>query len=100
MKKKKMKIKPLHPFKTLNEEAKFWDTHDTSSLFKDSRTHLSKLPKIEPAKDFVKDEILTIRVQSLVKEKIKEIARIKGLNPTTLARMWLMEKLSGLSRNT
>jgi len=36
---------------------------------------------------------LVLRVQKNLKEKLKKEARKKGLNASTLARMWLMEKL-------
>ncbi len=37
--------------------------------------------------------ILVIRLPKEVIGKLKEIATSKGLNISTLARMWLMEKL-------
>ena len=36
--------KPIPPFKTLDEEADFWDTHDTSLL---GKVPLMKLPLLE-----------------------------------------------------
>ena len=93
MKNKKNKIKivkPLKSFKNLEEEARFWDTHDVALFFENNKTPLSKLPLIESEKE----EILTIRIQKSVKEKIKHIAKEKGINPTTLSRMWLIEKLA------
>lgn len=41
------KIKPIKPFKSLDEEANFWDTHDTSKIFKNPKTPISKLPKLK-----------------------------------------------------
>ena len=96
MKNKKNKLnnmKPIKPFKNLEEEANFWDTHDTSMLFKNPKTPLSVLPRIESEKE----EILTIRIQKSVKERIKKIAQEKGINPATLSRMWLIEKLRQVS---
>lgn len=46
-----MKIKPIKPFKTLEEEAKFWDSHDTSEIFRNPKVLLSKLTKLKN-KDF------------------------------------------------
>ena len=76
---------PIPPFKTLDEEAKFWDTHDLSEF---GKVPLSKLPLLEKEKE----DMLTVRVQKTVKEKLVRVARRKGINPTTLARMWLIEK--------
>ena len=83
------RVKPLRPFKSLEEEANFWDTHDLSSLMKNPKTPLSKLLLLEPKKEVV----MTIRVQRLVKDRIDGLARTRGINPATLSRMWLVEKL-------
>lgn len=81
--------KPIKPFKTLDEEADFWDTHDTSLLFNNPGFPLDKLPLLEVEKE----EALTVRLQKSVKKKLTSIARRKGIGPTTLARMWIIEKL-------
>ncbi|MBI4065509.1 hypothetical protein HY409_04050 [Candidatus Gottesmanbacteria bacterium] len=78
--------KPIKPFKTLDEEAEFWDTHDISEL---GKVPLMKLPLIEPEKE----EVLSVRVQRSVKEQLTNIARKKGIGATTLARMWILERL-------
>src|SRR3989338_5054037 len=88
--KKTHRPKAIKPFKSLNEEARFWDSHDTSVLFNKPNTSLSRLPVIESEKE----EILTIRIQRSVKEQIKNIAQSKGINSSTLSRMWLIEKLT------
>lgn len=90
MKRKPYRPKPIAPFKTLDEEAEFWDTHDASSLFANPNVPLSELPLIEKEKE----EVLTVRVQKTVKEKLNHVARQKGINPTTLARMWIIERLA------
>lgn len=84
--KSKYRPDPMHPFKTLDEEADFWDTHDTSLL---GKVPLSKLPLLESEKE----ETLVVRVQKSVKNRIKYIARQKGIDTSTLSRMWLIEKL-------
>ncbi len=86
---KSWRPKPIAPFKTLDEEAEFWDTHDTADL---GKVPLFALPLIEPEKE----EVLSVRVQRRVKEKLTIAARKKGINPTTLARMWIIERLSSL----
>ena len=84
-----IKTKPIRPFKTLEEEADFWDTHDVSKIFKNPRTPLSELLSLEPKKEVV----ITLRVQKVVKDKIDRAAKTRGINPATLSRMWLIEKL-------
>lgn len=81
--------RPIKPFKTLDEEAKFWDTHDLSPLYKNPSTPLSELPFIETEKE----AMLTIRIQKSIKDKLAKLAKLKGINTTTLSRMWLIEKL-------
>lgn len=91
--KKIQRPKPIKPFKTLDEEAEFWDTHDLSQIFVNPKVPLLSLPLIEKEKE----EMLTIRIQKSIKDKIIKLARMKGINPTTLARMWLIEKVRAVS---
>lgn len=86
----KYRPRPISPFKTLDEEAEFWDTHDTSALFKDPKTPLSALPLLESEKE----EVMTVRLQRSVKRRLEQVARKMGLSASTLSRMWLIEKLS------
>lgn len=83
------KPKPVKPFKTIEEEAHFWDTHDVSELIKNPKKPLSALPKLEKEKD----ESITIRVQKSIKKEIETIAHQKGINSSTLSRMWIIEKI-------
>lgn len=89
---KKINYKPkaIRSFKSIKEEADFWDTHDLSGIFTNPKIALSKLPRLEKEKE----AILTIRIQKSVKDKIERVARKKGINPTTLSRMWLIEKVT------
>lgn len=85
----KKKIKSRIPkFKSLEEEAKFWDTHSITD-FEDETEDVEIVWEAEKPRD----ETLVLRVQKNLKEKLKKEARKKGLNASTLARMWLMEKL-------
>ena len=95
MRKKENKIKitiaknagvdPMPPFKTLNEEANFWDTH-------------SLVDKIEEGA-FVgfhaanKSRTITIRFPEKALQKLRRQAFRLGIGPTTLVRMWTLEKL-------
>lgn len=82
---KKGGIKPIKPFKTLEEEANFWDTHDFFDKM-DEGTFAG----FHQAN---KTGTLTIRFQPEYLQSLREKAFEKGIGPTTLARMWLMEKL-------
>jgi hypothetical protein len=60
--KKTFKPKPLPPFRTLDEEVEFWDTHDTAVLFKNPKTPVSALEPLENEKQ----EVMTVRLQKSV----------------------------------
>ena len=62
----------------------------TSPLMGGKKVALKNLEPLEKEKKAV----LIIRIQKSVKNKIERIAKAKGINPTTLSRMWLIEKLS------
>jgi len=70
------RIKPIKPFKNLDEEANFWDTHDVSRAFSDPKTPLSKLLSLEPKKEVV----MAVRVQKVVKDKIEKLAKMSTLS--------------------
>jgi len=85
---KKGTMKPMKPFKILEEEANFWDTHDAVEVFgKDIKVGFHRANKTDT---------LTIRFESDDIQKIREKAQSQGIGPTTLARMWIKEKLSSL----
>lgn len=81
-------IKPIKPFKTLEEEANFWDTHDITDEINEGT-----LIGFHQAN---KTDIISIRLEPKVVENLRRQAFKKGVGPTTLARMWIMEKLQSL----
>ncbi len=85
MKSKKSRIPK---FKTIEEEAKFWDTHSFADYWDELKDADIVFELDQP-----REESLVLRVQKDFKNKLKAIARSKGLNVSTLSRMWLMERL-------
>ena len=75
-------------FKTYKEEAHFWDTHSITD-FEDETEDVDIVFDL----DKPRDKTLVVRLQKDLKEKLEKIARNRGLNLSTLARMWLIEKL-------
>ena len=73
-------------FKSREEEAEFWDTHDTTD-FEDE----FKPVKVRFAKKL--SEGLHIRLDAASSVELRSIAQEKGIGPTTLARMWILEHL-------
>ena len=84
----KRKKEIIPKFKSLEEEANFWDAHSFADYwgeFKDVKVIIDlKKPK---------DDTLIVRLQKGFRNQLEKIARSKGLNVSTLARMWLIEKL-------
>ena len=73
-------------FTNREEEARFWETHSISD-FQD---------ELKPVKArFAKNlsEGITIRFDHSTLNELREVAHDKGVGPTTLARMWILEQL-------
>ena len=88
MKKKKFKFPDFNKM-SYEEEANWWDKHDLTEFW-DELEDVDIVFEL----DKPRTESLVLRVQKNIKEKLQKVARSKGLNVSTLARMWLMEKLS------
>jgi hypothetical protein len=73
-------------FQSLEEEAAFWDTHDITDFAEES-TPVQLIVGQELA------ERLTLRLDQADRQKLARHARAKGIGPSTLARMWLKERL-------
>lgn len=68
------------------EEAEFWDTHDITDYrdeLKPARARFSR----------GLSEGITIRLDPETLRELRELAQEKGIGPTTLARMWILEQL-------
>lgn len=81
-----MKSKKIPEFKTIEEEAKFWDTHDVTDNWEGD-----KLVKVKFAKNL--HHILGVRLDPQTITELEEQGKKKGIGPSTLARMWILEKL-------
>lgn len=77
--------KILH-FKSRAEEAKFWDTHSIADYWDEF-----KPVKVRFAKNL--SEVLPVRLDAETLNKLRKEARKKGVGPTTLVRMWIIERL-------
>lgn len=87
MKKKKFKFPNFNKM-SYEEEAKWWDVHDWGEFW-DELEDVDIVVEL----DKPRDETIVLRVQKEVKERLDKFAKGLGLNLSTLARMWLMEKL-------
>lgn len=84
----KKKISKIPTFKTREEEAKFWDTHSFADYWDEFKDVDLVVELHKP-----KEETLVVRVQKNIKDKLEAVAKHKGLSVSSLARMWIVEKL-------
>ena len=75
-------------FQSREEEAEWFDKHDVSEFW-DELTPINVQFDLQQTKE----ENIVVRVQRPIKERLERIARSKGLNYSSLVRMWIMEKL-------
>ncbi len=84
---KEMKNSKIPHTDSIEELARFWDTHDLTD-FED---------QLEEVADSVfereSEEALTIRLQREEIDAIKRIAESKGIEEASLVREWVLEKL-------
>ena len=73
-------------FDSIEEEATFWDTHDGTEYLDESTP-----VQITIGQDLARR--LTLRLDEGDREALAKRARAKGVGPSTLARMWLKERL-------
>ena len=76
-------VAPIPPFDSIEEEAQFWDTHSVVEEINEGSVigfHYAR-----------KTGSLTIRFQPEDIQRIREEAFQRGIGPTTLARMWILE---------
>ncbi len=79
----------LPKFASVQEEALFWDTHNSTEFLDDTESVDVAFVDARPAK-----KLITLRLDPGAIERLKEIAQRKGLGYQTLMRMWVMERLT------
>ncbi len=84
------KTKILPEFKSYEEEAEFWDTHDLTDFILGEPIKMTYEPEIE------KKETMTLRLTPSVRKKIEKLAREYEISTSSLIRMWIVEKLKSL----
>lgn len=74
-------------FKNRASEANFWEKHFDKAWTNGKSTNVSFARNLS--------ETLNIRLDPGTLNHVKNQARKKGLGPTQLIRMWIMEKIEG-----
>jgi hypothetical protein len=85
-KKKSLKPARIPAFATVEEEAAFWDTHSTADYEHEFRPVRARFAKRL-------SEGVTIRLDAETLEQLRTMAHERGIGPTTLIRMWVLERL-------
>mgnify|MGYP001577457443 CR=1 FL=1 len=87
MQKSKTTIKPIPPsFKSIKEASDFWDTHDISDYWEETKEVKFKITlRKEPKYVALEDEIA---------RKVFKTAKKKRISLETLVNIWLKEKVS------
>ena len=85
---KKRETERIPEFKSRAEEAAFWDTHDFADYWDEF-----KPVNVRFAKNLSLSEGITIRLDPRTLAALRSEAQEKGIGPTTLARMWILERL-------
>lgn len=80
---------PLPEFESHQEMAEWFDTHD----FLDYPDEFREVPEEEVRVSPVLSQTLTIRLSSSLFEELRNQAEERGVEATTLAKMWVVERL-------
>lgn len=89
MSKKKL---PIPDFKSIEEEADFWDTHDTTDY------QWEPAPDVKFSKNLksIYPKVVPIRLDENTIDAVKKVAKQKGIGISTTARMLIRERLHEL----
>ena len=83
---KKRRPTAIPEFASREEEAKFWDTHSVAD-------HWDELDTVEVRFARNLSQGITVRFDDQTLARLRTQAEMKGIGPTTLIRMWVMERL-------
>ena len=83
-----MNTKNIPQFKSIQEEAKFWDTHNITDYWDDmEKVDLEFIPLQK------KEDSVTIRLEPMLKKRLEQIAKKSRVSLSTIARLWLIDRL-------
>lgn len=75
-------------FNSIEEEAAFWDSHD-STEFEDEFVEVDDVQFVMATPK----KALTVRLEEPTLRDLRRVAKEKGIGPSTLVRMWILERL-------
>lgn len=77
------------PFETAEDEIKFWDTTDLTTLDPEMMTTVDVTPRRRPPAT-----TFAVRLQQSTVEEIRRLAAVGDIGPTQLVRRWITERLA------
>ena len=80
---------PLPELQSRQEMAEFWDTHDFTD-------YMSEFKPVKARFARNLSQPISIRLDPETLTQLRSLAKEKGIGPTTLARMWILEHLREL----
>ena len=84
-----MKDLKLPQIDSIEELARFWDTHDLTEFEKE----LEEIT--EPVFERNRDTVIPLHLHSQELEAIRRVAQAQGIEEAALVREWVLEKLHG-----
>jgi len=81
-------VKTIPAFTSEQEEADFWDTHDSADYLDETEPVELTFVDARPEK-----RSISLRIDAGTVDTLKHIAGRKGMGYQTLIRMWVMERL-------
>lgn len=79
----------LPKFTSEQEEAAFWDNHDSTEFLDETEAvQVTFIDARKPKKQ------ISLRMDQAIIDQLKIVASSKGLGYQTMIRMWVMERLS------
>ena len=83
------KLKPIPEFKTEDEEAEFWSTHDSTEYIDWSKAAVNPaFPNLKPS-----TKVITIRVSESLLNDLKRLSNKKDVPYQSLVKVYLDEKV-------
>ena len=80
----KVKAKRIPKFKTIDEMARFWDTHSFTE-FEDEMTEVKDV--------FERRTVISVPLAAVEAKAIRKLARSKRIGEADLIRRWVQEKI-------
>jgi hypothetical protein len=82
-------LKRIPRFRSVEEMAEFWDTHDASDY-----AHELEPVEVVVERPIQQTYMLSIRLDKAIFDELRELAKAKGMGASTLARMWILDELA------